>query len=232
MKNLLAQRELEVTKLKETIKNIRIQAQMQERSRSGPVIALAPVNKTPMSPTNGTPKDVTKIQQLERDLANLNEVLNLHRQVEQDLNKKLRAQEKTKSKEDVNYEYVKNIFMKFLLFSAQGSAAEAKQMESLLYDLLGFTKKEREDLDKARQSKVGFLNFFSNTSQKSSVPGITGSYVPASGPTQRSQSAQRPAAKAKAGTEASFSQDIGGDFSGISSTSLNIKNYKGLQKKP
>eukprot|EP01022_Parablepharisma_sp_SALTPOND_P030922 TRINITY_DN777_c0_g1_i1.p1 TRINITY_DN777_c0_g1~~TRINITY_DN777_c0_g1_i1.p1 ORF type:complete len:816 (-),score=60.65 TRINITY_DN777_c0_g1_i1:3194-5641(-) len=164
----------------------------------------------------------------------MNEVLNLHRQVEQDLNRKLRLLEKTKTKDDVNYEYVKNIFTKYVLFVAKNSMAEAKQMETLLLELLHYTKQEKEDLEKARQGKSAGGLFSALTGGlfggKPSVPGITGNYLPP--PTGgRSQSVQRPMQKPKAGTETSFYHETPGDFSGISSTAINLNNYRVLQKK-
>ncbi len=158
-------------------------------------------------------------------------MLNLHRQVEQDLNKKLHLLEKTKTKEDVNYEYIKNIFTKYIVFTAHGSAAEAKQMESFLFDLLHYTKEEKENLEKSRRTKGGFLGIFgSGAGTKASIPGITGTYVVPSGPTGRSQSVQRPSARSKASTETSFYKDQG-DFSGISSTNMNFHNMGGLRYK-
>ncbi len=226
----MSQRETELSKLKETMKTVKVVSS----SKVTPVIALSAVNKaSPKSKPDTTEKDI-KISQLERDLTNLNEVLNLHRQVEQDLNKKLHILEKSKSKDDINYEYIKNIFTKYVLFLAKNSAVEAKQMESLLFDLLHYTKQEKEDLEKARSGKPtsGLLSIFTRAETKPSVPGITGSYVAPQPTGGRSQSVQRaPRTMPKTGTDSSFYHETPGDFSGISSTSINLKNYKVLQKK-
>ena len=241
----MSQRELELTKLKESMKVLKAQNSALERPKGGPVIALAPVNRQAMtsektSPVSkqhkSEPEKDTKISQLERDLANLNEILTLHRQVEQDLNKKLRLLEKSKTKDDVNYEYIKNIFTKYVLFTAKNSAAEARQMEILLFDLLHYTKQEKEDLEKMRQPRTtaGFFSLFSGANNgndaKASVPGITGSYTPQT--TGRSQSLQRlPQKPNKASTESSFNREVPGDFTGISSTDLAFRNNKPQMKK-
>jgi len=162
-------------------------------------------------------------------------MLNLHRQVEADLKKKVQTLEKAKPKDEINYEYIKNIFTKFLFFTTKNSINEAKQMEILLYDLLHYTKQEKEELDKIRNPK-NERGFFSgliskalgNSSEPESVPGITGNYIPSQN-SRRAVSVQR--GIRKAGTETSFYKDTPGDFSGISSNSISLKNQKALQKK-
>jgi len=151
-----------------------------------------------------------KIQALERNINNLTEILKLHREIEGDLKKKLHLLENSRSK-DVNYEYIKNIFTKYLLFLAKGSDIEAKQMEILLLDLLHYTKQEKENLEKARQARPSSRGFFSIFSRgdKESVPGVTGTYA-APTPGTRAQSVQRLNLKAKPTGELPSRCDLSG----------------------
>ncbi len=191
-------------------------------------------SSTPESSASTLPindKDI-RIAQLEKDMANLNEVLQLHRQVEQDLNKKLRAAESSKTKEDINYEYFKNVFIKYLAFLTNGAAPEAAQMEALLFNLLHINKAEREELEKARSSKPGWLNFFSRAPTRGPAAGITGSFIPpAPGAPQRSQSVQKHESKRKAGTEVGSFAEYPGDPDPTSTITFNLQNNKLLHKK-
>ncbi len=202
-----------MAKLKDALRVLKLQVQ-QPKGGSAIVLSNMQTAGKKVSMASG------RVGQLEQELAGMVEAMNLQREVEQDLKKKIRLLEKARTKEDVDYEYIKNIFTKYVVFLSHGSAAEAKQMEAFLFDLLHFTKEEKESLEKARQSRSGFLGIFS-AGGKTSVPGITGSYVHAS---TRSQSVQRCTSHNKTGTDYSFSQDAPGDFSGISSTSISIKN--------
>ncbi len=171
------------------------------------------------------------IAQLEKDLGSLNDLLLLHRQIEQDLKNKLRVFETSKSKEDMNCEYMKNVFIKYLAFLANGATADARQMERLLFDLLQVTKAEREELDKARTSKGSLLAIFSKGT-KGPAAGITGSFIPPpAGVPHRSQSVQKLEGRKKAGTEAGNRADISADIDTHSPVPINLQNNKFLHKK-
>ena len=147
--------------------------------------------------------------------------------MEQDLNKKLRLLENSRTKEEVNIEYLKNILTKYLLFTSKNSMIEAKQMESILLDLMHFTKQEKENLERATQIKPiskGFFGFFSRK-DKESVPGVTGNYAPPR-PGARAQSVQRMGPRPKPVTELSNQCDL----NGIGIESINIKDNR-LQHK-
>lgn len=214
--------------------NLKLQLKIQEKPRLGSSGPKTPLTYKIISSPSATQGSSTaslkieekelKIMQLETELANLSEVLNLHRQAEQDLNKKLMLLESSKTKENVNFEYFKNVFMKFLVFRSVGSDTEEKQLENILLDLLHLNKQEREELLKATQSKNSFLGLFSLGSNKD--PKLTGSYiVPMSDRFQRTpRILKEEFLTKKVVTEVSFSQDLPLNFENASSTRVQTLN--------
>ncbi len=133
--------------------------------------------------------DKTVIAQLEQSVGELNEVIGLHRYAEQELTKKLRHFESTRSKGDINYEYVKNIFLKYVAFSRNGAKEEVKRLESLMLDLLHVNREEKDSLAKATEgSKTSsYLWGLFSAPHEPTLANLNASYVAMPPKFQRSQ---------------------------------------------
>ncbi len=120
--------------------------------------------------------DKAVIIQLEQRVAELSEVINMHSQSEQETAKKLRHYEMTRSSGDINYEYIKNIFLKYLAFANNGVVVEAKRLETLMLDLLHVNMEEKASLQKATTSKSYFWGLFS-APKEAGLANLNASYV-------------------------------------------------------
>jgi len=107
------------------------------------------------------------IAQLKQEICNLKNVIALQSQAEQGLNKRLQYLESSRSKGEINYEYIKNIFLKYLLFK-DTNEEDAKKLCDILLDLLKVNKQEKEILEKARNSK-GFWKLFKKNEVKAEI---------------------------------------------------------------
>lgn len=64
-----------------------------------------------------------------------------------------------------NLEYLKNVFLKYLVYVSRG-VNESQNMEKIMLDLLKVTKEEKEELDKVRQKKSIWASLFSKDNNK------------------------------------------------------------------
>lgn len=166
---MLSQKEAEILKLKKAIREgkkgiNKLPGSMADRS--GASLSAACLDNS----------DKAIIAQLRQEIRNLNEIIALQSHSEQGLSKKLQYLETTRSKGDVNYEYIKNVFLKYLIFK-DSSGDEAERLKNLLLDLLNVTKQEKESINKTKDSK-GFWNIFSSdTTKEDALTTLNSSYV-------------------------------------------------------
>jgi hypothetical protein len=104
------------------------------------------------------------IAQLRQEIRNLKDVIVLQSQTEQGLNKRVQYLESSRSKGEINYEYIKNVFIKYLLFK-DNNEEDTKRLCDILLDLLRVNKQEKETIEKARNSK-GFWKLFTKNEVK------------------------------------------------------------------
>ena len=84
------------------------------------------------------------------EVASLKELVGIHAKNEKILSDKIKNMEPS----IINLEYIKNIFLKYQLYSKFNEKAEMLMMQSILYDIFKVTAAEKEDLNKGRH---GFL---------------------------------------------------------------------------
>lgn len=115
------------------------------------------------------------IAQLRQQVKNLNEVIAMQSQSEQGLSKRVQYLENSRSKEEINYEYIKNVFLKYLVFR-DSNDEEAKRLRDILLDLLRASKQEKETLEKAKNSKGFWKLFTKNGSKDEMLLNLSSSY--------------------------------------------------------
>lgn len=164
---LLSQKETEVLRLKRAVKETRKGkvADVSGDKMSGSLSAACLDNS-----------DKAIIARLRQEVKELNDIIALQSHSEQSLTKQLQYLKTNRSKEDVNYEYVKNIFLKYLIFQGQ-NADEANRMKEILMDLLMVTKQEKESLSKARDSKGFWRIFYGDTAKEEALADLNSSYI-------------------------------------------------------
>lgn len=107
------------------------------------------------------------IAQLKQQVKELNNVIALQSAAEQELNKRLQYLESSRSKGEINYEYIKNVFLKYLTFK-DNKIEDANLLRDILLDLLKVSKHERESLEKENDNK-GFWKLFYKSDIKNGV---------------------------------------------------------------
>ena len=68
-------------------------------------------------------------------------------------------------KEQLNQDYVKNVFVKYLEYMASGIEKEALTLEKVLFTVLKANDKDIETIERARNKQGGFLSYFYAGSQ-------------------------------------------------------------------
>ena len=151
----MGERESEISRLKEAVKSLRKIPKSSEKSSK-----LDPSTPTKLNVTAGTAAsssvaslggdDKAVIAQLEQRTKELTEVITLQSYAGQTLGRKVQHLEMNRNKGDINYEYIKNIFLRYLIFKEHGET-DTKRLEEILLDLLKVNKEEKETLEKARE---------------------------------------------------------------------------------
>ena len=124
-----------------------------------------------LNPTNINIDEKSRIQLLEQEISNMQIILKLHINTEQDLNNKLRYLQASKTKEDINYEYFKNIFIQYLGYNGKNQQQECSRMEKLLFQLLSMNKAEIEKIHNSRHKKPKIYGVFGQKIKGGSPPG-------------------------------------------------------------
>lgn len=196
---MLAEKDAEILKLKESLRYLRKQGKSPEKVKPDVNVTAGTAASSSAASLFGDEK--VAIVQLEQKIGELTEVINLHRLAEQDMSKKLRHFEMSRTKEDVNCEYVRNIFLKYLIFSENGAESDAKRLEKLLLELLHINRQEKEALEKSRANKSSFWNIFASNDVSFAELNTSSYVLPAK--LQRAQTEAILEIKKKADTEAS-----------------------------
>jgi len=184
---LLSEKEAELLKWKEMVHKMK-RGGSKQFEKSAKTDTSLPVFPNKILPTisSGTTKtfsaasltgdDKEKIVQLEQKIKELSEVINLQGYTEKALSKKVDFYESSKNNEDVNYEYIKNIFLKYLIFKEHGEE-ESKRLEQILLDILKVTPQEKESLTKGRSTKGIWGLFYKDTSKEEALASLSTSFV-------------------------------------------------------
>ncbi len=214
---ILNEKEAEISKLKDTIKSLRRLGKTPEKpGKSDPVLTAfsgSRLNATMVTAATSSSvaslggDDKAVIAQLEHRIKELTEVITLQSYAEQVLNKKVQHLELTRNKGDINYEYIKNVFLKYLIFKEHGEA-DAKRMEEILLELLKINKAEKESLDKARESKGFWGLFYKDTAKDEALANLNTSYIVPRGKLHRAQTEAGLDFHKKASTEAEIEDSL------------------------
>lgn len=89
---------------------------------------------------------------------------------DQALVKKLNEVEKDKVKETLNYDYIKNVFVKYLVYQANANEKEAMTLEKVLFTVLKATENDISMIEKARDKNTGGLLSYFYAGGHPSVP--------------------------------------------------------------
>ena len=87
----------------------------------------------------------------EEEISNMRMLLDMHVQTEKEMSEKIKQ---LSTKETVNVEYIKNIFLKYLLYSKCGRNVEMKMMLGILYDMFKVTAQEKDEIEKGKTGGV------------------------------------------------------------------------------
>jgi hypothetical protein len=131
---MLMEKDKEISSLKSSI------SESQNMSRRSEVsIGNANLNRSSIRP-----------MEYDEEVASLKELVGLHAKNEKLLADKIKSMEPSV----INLEYIKNIFLKYQLYSKFNEKTEMMMMQSILYDIFKVSSTEKEDLNKGRH---GFL---------------------------------------------------------------------------
>ena len=106
-----------------------------------------------------------KVSVLCEEIESLEYIINLHTKTERELNSKVRYLERSKTKEDINYEYFKNVFLKYVSYSGAGAEKDAGQLLEVLFDLLHVNLQDKETVFTPKPPS-SLWNYFTNTKNK------------------------------------------------------------------
>lgn len=164
---LLTQKEAEILKLKRAAKE-RGKGKMADISsdKTGGSLSAACLDNN----------DKAVIARLRQEVKELNDIIALQSHSEQSLTKQLQYLKTNRTKEDINYEYIKNIFIKYLIFQDQ-NAGEANRMKEILLDMLKVTKQEKEALNRAKESKGFWKIFYGDSGKEEALADLNSSFV-------------------------------------------------------
>eukprot|EP00826_Nyctotherus_ovalis_P042133 TRINITY_DN4302_c0_g1_i2.p2 TRINITY_DN4302_c0_g1~~TRINITY_DN4302_c0_g1_i2.p2 ORF type:complete len:207 (-),score=69.78 TRINITY_DN4302_c0_g1_i2:16-636(-) len=178
---MLTKKDEEIAKLKESLASLKSPLKLKKHSRmsdsSIPFMSSTLVDRygSFSSAASLDANEKYVIAQLRQQVKNLNEVIAMQSQTEQGLSKRVQYLENSRSKEEINYEYIKNVFLKYLIFR-DSNEEEAKRLRDILLDLLKASKQEKEILEKARSSKSFWKLFTSNRSKDEMLLNLSSSY--------------------------------------------------------
>jgi len=164
---LLSQKEAEILKLKRAVKEARKEKVTDiSAGRVGGSLSAACLDNS----------DRAVIARLKQEVKDLNDIIALQSHSEQSLTKQLHQINTNRSKEDINYEYIKNVFLKYLIFQDE-SKEDANKMKEILLDLLKITKQEKESLNKVKDSKGFWKIFYGDKGKEEALADLNSSYV-------------------------------------------------------
>ena len=92
-----------------------------------------------------------KITSLNTKITDLENLVKYHMTREQDMIDKVNDLQRCKTRESVNVEYVKNVFVSYLEYKAMKNDKEAKTCEQVLYTALRLSPNEIKDIDRFRK---------------------------------------------------------------------------------
>ena len=149
---ILNEKEAEISKLKVSIRSSKGNSKTLirgERTSDPDIIKESLLDRTGKfaSEASFEANDRIVIAQLRMHIKELMDIIGMQSNREKELNKKVNYYESNRKKEDVNYEYIKNVFLKYLAYK-NNNEEESNRMKEILLDLLSVTKKEKEQLTK------------------------------------------------------------------------------------
>ena len=149
---ILNEKEAEISKLKVSIRSSKGNSKTLirgERTSDPDIIKESLLDRTGKfaSEASFEANDRIVIAQLRMHIKELMDIIGMQTNREKELSKKVNYYESNRKKEDVNYEYIKNVFLKYLAYK-DNNEEESNRMKEILLDLLSVTKKEREQLTK------------------------------------------------------------------------------------
>ena len=131
---MLVEKDREISSLKSSI------SESQNISRRSDVsIGNSKLNRSSVRP-----------MEYDDEIASLKELVGIHAKNERLLTEKI----KSMGPSVINLEYIKNIFLKYQLYSKFNQKGETLMMQNILYDIFKVTAAEKEDLNKGRH---GFI---------------------------------------------------------------------------
>jgi hypothetical protein len=88
---------------------------------------------------------------LKEKIVDLENIIKYHMSREQDMVDKVNDLQRCKTRESVNIEYVKNVFVSYLEYKAMKNDKEAKTCEQVLFTALRLSPQEIKEIDRLRK---------------------------------------------------------------------------------